>query len=367
MDKEKKFVIGIPTRERSSLVEEKVDNFLFWVKKNKFEFFDSIVVADNSFKANKKLIKLSENNFIKYLHSGKNEGFGGNIRRLCNSSKGKYLWIVGDDDFIDEDSFIAVNKYFHNKNISKYITFSSVSNFELARSNSINKKNDHEDFKRIKSENFILNDWRSVIFVSANIIYVPLNNDVLYKDREISDVFENSVISFSIIGKSKFVDIINSTSPIDSFTEKLYSPYERFQVSLIQFIDVIDALLKISKSKNLRKDLTDDYYSKLKTAIIYALFYEFNLSNSNLNNSLTRLISRLKISKFKEKSKLYELKILKILVFILIPIVRVLSKFLSRNAKKSLFSLFIDKDYYEKKLKFIHKVFNSKGMGYIKN
>ena len=355
-----KFILGIPTNNRHSKINELITKINSWTKNNKLNNLENIIIADNSKIINNDCLEICNDNNFKYIWDGKNHGYGGNIRRLCLASKGFHLWLLGDDDEVNEKFFLQVNDYFNSGSISKYITFSSVTDSF--------KSNDKKDGfpqnsqrLRIKSETFLNKEWPSVIFVSANIMYISKEDHAKFQTQKISQIYENSVLAFSIIRNSKYVDILKTFDLKDSFTEKLYYPEDRFWVSVIGWFDVIDSLLEKNVSKKLKYDLNNIFMSKYLSALKYSIFFQLHKYNSNTLESLYLVNCRLKKSKL-DNTNPY---IIYYLMYLIYPFIIFVPKIIGFELISKILSIFIGKKIYREKYNKFIKVLNSKGMSYM--
>ena len=349
-------IIGIPTFNRPEDVNQLITKIYNWKHEKNLNMISHVIIADNSDCRNTLCSDICTREGGVYIWDGKNHGYGENIRRLIRNAKNYYLWLLGDDDIIDIDTLIKLNSYLLSNNpINNYITFSSVLNNKYF---SLDSKS-----KNISSSKFLEKEWKSVIFLSGNIFFVSeklIDETILTKT---SKVFENSILAFKIIRDSKEITILNTFTPQDSYTEKLYYPKERFDCSLISYLDVTDSLFTI-KSISLKFDLINQLLSKYISAIYYSLFFDLHGFKSSINSSIKSTYQRLKDSKL-NKLYLVLFLLINLLYYCFIPIL-VLNKFKLGKIliNKSIRILMGRKRYEISKNKFL-KVLSANGMNYI--
>ncbi len=95
----KDYSVIIPTFNRASLLRRAINSVL---KQKKVNF--EIIIGDNaSTDKTESIVKQFKDKRITYFKNKTNLGFPGNIRNLFNKSSGKYIFTLGDDDFILND------------------------------------------------------------------------------------------------------------------------------------------------------------------------------------------------------------------------------------------------------------------------
>ncbi len=111
MDKEKTplLSIGIPTYNGAEHIRESLDSVI-----NQIDGFDDeieIVISDNaSTDETPDIVKqyAQKCHFISYFRNEKNIGFDGNVDLVFARAKGKYVWVLSDDDALREGAIRRV-------------------------------------------------------------------------------------------------------------------------------------------------------------------------------------------------------------------------------------------------------------------
>lgn len=103
-----KLTVLIPTYNRKKLLEFTLELLVSELKKfPKFEF--EVIVSDNSsIESPKDVIDNLNDPRISYIENLKNIGISRNILNASKLAKGKYLWILGDDDLVDSKAISAI-------------------------------------------------------------------------------------------------------------------------------------------------------------------------------------------------------------------------------------------------------------------
>jgi glycosyltransferase involved in cell wall biosynthesis len=149
--------IAIPTYNRKVQISFALDVFILQIE-NKYEEFVDIFISDDcssdgTDKTLKKYVEKYE--FIKYRKYKKNIGLEKNLLESTQWCDGKYLWIFGDDDFLDSETAM--------KDIIELLTQDNYEFFIL------NRTRKSFDLSKKQSEN-----WMNVD-LKQNIEYPSLN------------------------------------------------------------------------------------------------------------------------------------------------------------------------------------------------
>ena len=109
--------ICIPTYERTACLNNCL-NSIYIAKKN-FNFNFEVCVSDNcSSEDVGSIIKYYRKKInIKYKRQKKNLGLAKNILSAVSMAKGKYSWIIGNDELLLPYTFFKLDKYLNKKNI----------------------------------------------------------------------------------------------------------------------------------------------------------------------------------------------------------------------------------------------------------
>lgn len=119
--------ICIPTYERTACLNNCL-NSIYIAKKN-FNFNFEVCVSDNcSSEDVGNIIKYYRKKInIKYKRQKKNLGLAKNILSAVSMAKGKYSWIIGNDELLLPYTFFKLDKYLNKKNID----FFFINSFHL--------------------------------------------------------------------------------------------------------------------------------------------------------------------------------------------------------------------------------------------
>lgn len=120
-DNSVKITVAIPTYNDSKYIAEALDSVISQLedKNNKIE----ILVSDNaSTDKTPEIVKEYQNRYpdlISYYRNQENLGFDRNVDLLFKRAKGEYLWLLSDDDAIEDNSLVYVgNIIFRYPNLS---------------------------------------------------------------------------------------------------------------------------------------------------------------------------------------------------------------------------------------------------------
>lgn len=356
--------ICIPTFNRKSQVESLILHLKKQIIKYNLYRDCEIVVCENSDKEK----QLVDSNFkkkhkrnVRFLKPNIPGSFQSNLNNLINSSKGKFTWFLGDDDYIFDNALdVIINSIKKNKIDSSYITFrcSGKPGLQRSKNNDIyfsklpkSKHSNKKDYKNLITMNgdiFLKDYWLSVIFLSLCI----------FKTKEFrSFIKKKSVKKYSSPGyhhASYLIPFINTKSVTvlldilieDSYNFKFYEPEGQFKAwitSWINFTFYLDKIFKINDSVifEMRKISILQIISMYK----YSLLFHLSFKKS-------KVIENIYMSYFqKSKIKFYpEYLLLKLSYYSirLINFSKIISLLITRVAK------IIDKDYFSRRniLKF---------------
>lgn len=119
--------ICIPTYNRVKSLNNCLNSIL--IAKNFFNLDFEVCISDNATNENiSNIINLYKKKFkINYHRNKKNYGVGYNILKAVSLAKGKYSWIIGNDDLLLPYTFKRLSKIFNKRNIS----FFYINSFNL--------------------------------------------------------------------------------------------------------------------------------------------------------------------------------------------------------------------------------------------
>lgn len=119
-----KITIAIPTYKRTVLISDSINSILNQVKFDDYE----IIIIDNEAtqeeNETEKLMKQYNNPKILYYKNEENIGMFGNWNRCIELARGKYITILNDDDWLEEEFLYEMNKQIEGTKmiICDYIT-----------------------------------------------------------------------------------------------------------------------------------------------------------------------------------------------------------------------------------------------------
>lgn len=96
--------IAIPTYNRSKILNEALKKIIPQIKESKYRV--ELIVSDNCSPDDTKDIVEKNNtcNDIRYIRNEKNLGMDGNFVQCFKLARGKYVWVLGDDDHLVPNS-----------------------------------------------------------------------------------------------------------------------------------------------------------------------------------------------------------------------------------------------------------------------
>ena len=121
--------ICIPTYERTACLNNCL-NSIYIAKKN-FNFNFEVCISDNASTENtKKIVNLYKKKLdIKFIQNKKNLGLGINIIKVVSMAKGKYSWIIGNDDLLFPFALKKIYNIIYS-NLDKDFFFINSSNLD---------------------------------------------------------------------------------------------------------------------------------------------------------------------------------------------------------------------------------------------
>lgn len=190
-----KLSICLPTYNRSKKAIEQLKFLENELKKLENESDIEIIVSDNNskFEEANNLKKFLEKKEIKLNYNLKNLGLVGNLKKLLDLSKGKYIWFVGDDDILEPG-------------ILKLI------------------------YTKLKDCDFLFINHDAFINSEENIVMKSAIPEILNKENVIEQVFEYSkttlmFITACIYKRNKLEEVMEKLSSLDLSDPLVYSIY----------------------------------------------------------------------------------------------------------------------------------------------
>ena len=204
--------IGIPTYNRAKSLERLLKKIIFEINKNeKIKERVEIVISDNASVDNTeeivKVIKEESEIEIRYYKNKRNFGIDKNIFNVIQKANGKYVWLLGDDETITDNSIKKIlEEIYTQENIDIFI----LNGNEIRRNKQINL-----NALDINDNIFLLKDDKSLAtFISKlsslRFFFCFISSMVIKKEtflsQQIPNNLKNSVYDhlFKILSKIKY-------------------------------------------------------------------------------------------------------------------------------------------------------------------
>jgi len=90
------FSILIPAYKSENIISETIDSIL----NQTFKDFEVIIIDDNSPDQTTKVVERFKDKRIRFFKNSKNLGYSGNLEKCRQKARGKYLYLMGNDDIL---------------------------------------------------------------------------------------------------------------------------------------------------------------------------------------------------------------------------------------------------------------------------
>lgn len=287
-------------------IESQIDSF-----KEKGKLFE-IVISDNcSTDTTDDVVQEFKNNNdlnIRYNKRRKNEGAQVNIIDLVKISRGRFIWLLGDDDILAKNSLQRLLKIVKRQNVIKYFT-TDINAIDVD-----NKLNFKIFFPKISSDmlirgrEFIKKYLYACGFLSVNIFERNFLLGIMNKYTlfDVTNPWHHLIVSALVINKCDKVYIISKPLVTKGSPSNLiYGPNEYIDCYLKNGIKVIKKLNEFGV-KDAFKGLHSNYFISFKLFKILYLYYVFTLDYLKINYCFRVF----------EVIKLTNIKIIKLLLLI---------------------------------------------------
>jgi hypothetical protein len=236
--------IAIPTYNRSEILKGNLINLDKAVKsRNSLEI--SILVVDNGDSSG--IIKNYQ--YIKYVKNQFNIGANGNILKILENVDTDYLWIIGDDDYLNPDALDNVMQLIIEKSPDWLILSQNSSSLEL---------NQYTDINDLMNSNIDLQD---LIFISINIY----KTNILQSN--LSKITDNNLYMPHFLGVS-YSDFLNKIihyklnpfliTGVEDNIKNMWAPITLWTGSIFDFIYKQDSKIayenRVVFLRNIRKN-----------------------------------------------------------------------------------------------------------------
>ena len=149
-----KLSICIPTFNRF----RNLDNLLFSISNNLSLDTAEVIISDNASRDKTKDIvnKYKKKLKLKYIRNIYNLGMAKNIINCTKYAKGEFIWILGDDDLLFNNSLREINKLINKHSDCDFFFFNSLcipenKSLKLLKSNNISNFESFKKFSEIKN------------------------------------------------------------------------------------------------------------------------------------------------------------------------------------------------------------------------
>lgn len=242
MENVKLLSITIPTYNRAKTLDKALGYLLPQI--SQFKEYIELIISDNCSSDNTKevirkwQVKFKEIEFTLFFQN-ENTGFYGNFRKCKELASGEFVWILSDDDFIQDDVLKnIIQSLKENKNILGILYLDSKENEpNLTTCSTLNI------FDLFRYHNYKLTLASAVIFYNNN-----------QNDSFIFNEFKNS----NLIGFALLVDVVryrNSASVLSGkllkYRMDVISGYNIFDAFIFDFTKILIYMRSIGFSKKL--------------------------------------------------------------------------------------------------------------------
>lgn len=242
--------ICIPTYNRAEKLDKNLNLLVNAV--GKYENIE-IFISDNCSSDNTKSIVskyLSLTNIICYHQNEENIGPDRNFLQCFNLAKGKYVWLLGDDDYVYEDSL---------KDIIKVLNNGEYGLVHLRKFNSTN-----EPLIYTNSQSFLVDVDFMITFMSANIINSKYVSSVAVSENMFSSNLLQVFFYIESALASKQNVMFNSNVFYPQELNNSNGGYNFFKVFIVNYLSVYKHYLD-------KREISTSTYKKIKQRIYKTL------------------------------------------------------------------------------------------------
>lgn len=233
--------ICIPTYNRSSEIIKRLEEISTQVGLIDTLPNIEIVISDNcSSDDTEDKVKNFKNDYqnlkITYSKNQKNLGYGKNINKLIELASGKYIWLCGDDDKIND---LAIKNLLDILTVKapNYLVLNS-SHYDL-KTKLFTEKNilKNIDSQFVNSSKVLDEYFEIIVFIGSNVFRKDLAVKALEElGNQVSDVYQNSLLSFLIINNLDEVYISQYSYVQDTLGNKNYTTRQYLDVPILEYI-----------------------------------------------------------------------------------------------------------------------------------
>jgi len=246
--------ICIPTYNREKFIRENLN-----ILKNEIGNLQvELIISDNCSKDNTQDVV---RNFIKeglvctYIRNKENMGGDLNFVQCFQKATGKYIWLLGDDDYLTKGSLKPIVEYLESHEVGMFHIDNNSQNFD---------KNGFESFNSIG--NFFSDISVLITFMSVNIIRKNIVEKVNYKDFVGSFLIQ--VVYYTMSAASGYDNVIYHskvlTTGADGANNGGYNYFVVFVRNLldIYYVPVKEGLMDIAEYEYVKKSIFKEFVSE---------------------------------------------------------------------------------------------------------
>lgn len=262
---EKILAICIPTYNRAKILDKALSKLLAEYNSLRDKEQIEIIVSDNCSPDNTpKIVEkyICQGLPINYVRNNENLGMDGNFVQCFRMAKAKYVWVLGDDDYIMDDKLSALLDLLSDEKDYGLIHFKILNNRPFN-----GKSKDKSTFVFDNSKYFLREVSYWVTYISSNIVATKYVSEIDF-EKYMGTYFTIVPLYLTAAYKSEFNLMINERFFLDGVDVNRSGGYNFFKV-------FVEKYLRIRK----------EYYKKYKNFFIeyqrekYILFRFFLLGN----------------------------------------------------------------------------------------
>jgi hypothetical protein len=244
--------IAIPTFNRLDNLKNQLVFVTEQIKKNKLHNNVEILISENTNDVSQ-LIKNQYLQKFKYfritiLRNKGNIGYAASLNKLIFYAKGKFCWLLSDDDFGKNNTLKSIIFSIKKNPLVDYFTFKTdslingkINKADLHFKDLLNHKKSFSNYLLINGNDFLKKYWLSVIFISVNIFNTRKMKSHIIKNKfqKITNIaYHNSLLCLTFI-KNKKVCIILDALLTDVYGNKNYSLEGQFEMWVRSWQDIV--------------------------------------------------------------------------------------------------------------------------------
>lgn len=214
--------IAVPTYNRMTFLKRSLDSII-----NQYDDRVDILVSDNC--SEDDTFSLMEDYkrkypFIRYIRNNNNIGADGNFLQCLQNARGKYIWLLGSDDVVTEDSISCILGYIEKvdcpiifmNHVFFQGTYRGLSDYDNAFIKNTN------EFRQVNKKDFIKIAKNQISFMSSLLISKAAFEGVSNPEKYIGTWFLHTCIALEaaackeLLGIIYFPCVADDTTPSNS-------------------------------------------------------------------------------------------------------------------------------------------------------